>query len=139
MELSDDIYSKITELSEEGNDLLDNEDYDKAINVFESALQLLPESQSEWEAYTWLKASICDAYFYSNRFNECAEAAFDALNGPDAMENPFIHLRLGQALFELGDTARAEPELLKAYMLSGEDIFSEDSVKYKEFILSKLD
>jgi len=139
MELSDDIYSKITDFSDQGNDYLDEGNYDKAILAFENALKLLPEPKAQWEAYTWLKASIGDAHFQSNRFSECSESEFDALNGPDAMENPFIHLRLGQALFELGHMERAESELLQAYMLEGKVIFSEDNPKYEKFMSSKYD
>ncbi|MEQ1636226.1 MAG: tetratricopeptide repeat protein [Methylococcales bacterium] len=139
MELSDDIYLKITELSDQGNDFLDNGDYDKAVLAFENGLKLLPEPQIQWEAYTWLKASVGDAHFHAKRFNECSEAEYDALNGVDGMGNPFIHLRLGQSLFELGNMERAESELLQAYMLEGKMIFSEDDPKYEEFILSKCD
>lgn len=139
MELSDDIYSKVMYFSNQGNDYLDNGDYDKAILAFENALKLLPEPQTQWEAYTWLKASIGDAHFQAKRFSECSEAEFDALNGSDAMGNPFIHLRLGQSLFELGDMERAESELLQAYMLAGKDIFSEDDTKYERFISLKYE
>jgi hypothetical protein len=55
------------------------------------------------------------------------------------MGNPFIHLRLGQSLFEQGDMERAESELLQAYMLAGKDIFSEDDTKYERFISLKYE
>ena len=139
MELSDEVYIKITDLSEQGNDYLEGGEFDNAILAFETALELLPEPQTQWEAYTWLKASIGDGYFHSKRFADCSDAEFDALNGPDAMENPFIHLRLGQSLFELGQTERAESELLQAYMLAGEVIFSEDDPKYKTFLSAKYE
>jgi hypothetical protein len=34
---------------------------------------------------------------------------------------------------------RAESELLQAYMLAGEVIFSEDAPKYKDFLSAKYD
>ena len=59
---------------------------------------------------------------------------FNALNCPDALANPFVHIRLGQALYELGNTERAKEHLLRAYMLNGEDIFEGQDEKYFELI-----
>lgn len=42
-ELPDDIYNRVTELSEQGNDLLDRGDTKAAISMWRSALQLLPD------------------------------------------------------------------------------------------------
>jgi tetratricopeptide (TPR) repeat protein len=134
MELTDEIYGQITRISEQGNEYMDERQYFKALQLFEKGLDLLPEPKRNWEAYTWLKASIADTYFHLKQFESCKEAAFDALNGVDALDNPFIYLRLGQSLFELGELDRAESELLKAYMLAGKEIFSEDDSKYEAFL-----
>jgi tetratricopeptide (TPR) repeat protein len=135
MELADNIYEEITELSEQGNQALDTQRYVEALTHFEAALALLPEPKTEWDAYTWLKASMADVYFHQNDFSNCSTCAYDALNGADAVDNPFIHLRLGQALFEQSQRERAESELLQAYMLAGLEIFSEDDPKYLAHIL----
>ena len=60
---------------------------------------------------------------------------FDALNCPDGAANPFVLLRLGEALFELGDKDSAREYLLRAYMLAGDDLFADglDS-RYLEFL-----
>jgi tetratricopeptide (TPR) repeat protein len=138
MELSDELYEKVTNLSDKGNDALDHTNYTLALALFQQGMDLLPEPKIHWEAYTWFKASMADAYFHQSDFENCMEAAFDALNGPDAVGNPFIHLRLGQALFELSQMKRAEDELLRAYMLAGKDIFSEDDPKYLKHISKKF-
>lgn len=39
------------------------------------------------------------------------------MNGPDGQFNPFILLRLGQVLFELGDMRSAQEYLARAHML----------------------
>jgi tetratricopeptide (TPR) repeat protein len=138
MKLPDEIYEKVVGQSEQGNQSLDSRHYVKALTHFEAALNFLPEPKVDWEAYTWLKASMADAYFHLEDFSNCAACAYDALNGPDAVKNPFIHLRLGQALFEQSQMERAESELLQSYMLAGAEIFSEDSPKYRQYMESKF-
>lgn len=64
MELSKEIFDEITRLSNEGNELLDvKHDAYSAYNVFESALELLPEPANEWEAFSWLQASMGECKF----------------------------------------------------------------------------
>jgi hypothetical protein len=46
------------------------------------------------------------------------------LNGPDAQANAFIQYRLGQCELRLGNEKAGIDRLLRAYMLSGDDIFS---------------
>jgi hypothetical protein len=53
---------------------------------------------------------------------------------PEAIGNPFIHLRLGQTQFELGNKDRAADELMRAYMGAGAEIFAEEAPKYLEFL-----
>lgn len=124
MELSSVIYAQLEELSNAGNDLVDDENYSLAIGKWMEALTLLPEPQSDWEAYTWLSASLGDAYYQLEKFEEARHALFNALNGPDGQSNPFIHYRLGQCNDRLG--LESIGHLLQAYMLDGERIFGEN-------------
>jgi flagellin-specific chaperone FliS len=41
MELSDELYDRIEELSETGNEAMESEDYAKAISCFQEALDIL--------------------------------------------------------------------------------------------------
>ena len=54
-------------------------------------------------------------------------ALLDALNGPGAQENPFVHYRLGQAAQRTGRDDEAREHLLRAYMLDGPDIFQAEA------------
>ncbi len=56
---------------------------------------------------------------------------------PDAIGNPFLHLRLGQCQFELADLDKASDELIRAYMGAGKDIFSQDDAKYFKFLTTQ--
>lgn len=125
MELSDDIYNQIEHLSEQGNLMLEDENFDGALTSWRAALALLPEPRHDWEAATWLYASIGDACYQSDDYAGAKNALFDALNGPVGIENPFVHYLLGKTLLRLQDE-RALDYLLRAYMLDGEEIFDSD-------------
>jgi tetratricopeptide (TPR) repeat protein len=65
--------------------------------------------------------------------------AFDgALRSPNGFGNPFLHLRRGQVLFELGRREEAANELTRAYGLEGEQIFEEEHPKYLNFLQRAL-
>jgi tetratricopeptide (TPR) repeat protein len=138
-ELDDEIFEKIQQLADEGNELMDRDAYDAAVAKFEEALNLLPEPRGDWEATTWLYASIGDAYFFKKDFKASSEAFYNAFQAPNGNLNPFILLRLGQALLETGDEPNATEYLLRAYMIEGRDVFLDENPKYFLFLESKVD
>ena len=133
-ELNDEIYNRITELSDEGNELAEDENFEAAVAKFAEALELIPSPKTDWEAATWLYASIGDMHYSLGRYEAAANNLFDALNCPGGFENPFIHLRLGESLCELGRDEKAKEHLLQAYMLDGEDVFADEDPKYFDVI-----
>ena len=120
-ELPGDIHRKIVELSRQGDALADKGDYREAVEKFVEALELLPEPRTEWEAATWLLGTISDVSFQFGAYEHAARAMADAMHCPGAIGNPFLHLRLGQCRFELGDTKRAADKLTRAYAIEGRD------------------
>lgn len=136
MNLPDAVSEKLDALSAEGNDLMDEENFSAAIEKWSQALEILPEPKVDWEAYTWLSASIGDAQYQQQNLGLARDSFLDALNGPDGVGNPFVHYRLGQCQFKLGKTDIAIQSLLKAYMLDGEDIFhaEEDGLMYLQLL-----
>lgn len=139
MELEGDLYRKVTRLSERGNKYMEAEEWDKAIAVFDEALELLPEPKSQWEATLWLNASIGDACFMKDDFVRAKEALFDALNCPDGTANSFVLIRLGEVLYELEDMEGAKEYLLRAYMLEGKEIFEAEDPKYLSYLEEHFD
>jgi tetratricopeptide (TPR) repeat protein len=133
-ELPDELYEKITALSEEGNELSDRGDQEGAIERFETAYDLLPDPREKWDAAMWLVASIGDCLFLKGDFKRAGQYFREAQKLPDGLENPFIFYRLGQCLLELGDEAESVDALISAYMLAGEEIFSKGDPKYFEFL-----
>lgn len=126
MRLPAAIAARLDALSEAGNAAFDAGAMGKAIEQWSRALELLPEPRVDWEAWTWLKASIGDAYLALGNPGAGEQALRDALNGPGGPGNAFVHFRLGQSLMAQGRTQEAHDPLLRAYMLDGETIFRND-------------
>lgn len=130
MELKEELYEKIIEWSEDGDAMLEEEDFDGAIEKYQAALELLPEPKYDWEAGTWLYAALGDANYLSSRYSEAEGYLQEALKCPDGLGNPFILLRLGECYYELNNMEKAKEYLLQAYMCEGEDIFEDEEEKY---------
>ena len=106
MELSDELYDRIEELSETGNEAMESEDYAKAISCFQEALDILPEPKEDWEAYLWLAGSIGDAHFMMGNYGKSLEFFRKCYNIGET-DNPFILLRLGENYLEMEDETNA--------------------------------
>lgn len=139
MELPDAVHAQVERLSAEGDALAGQEQYAEAIVRYRRALGLLPEPKTQWEAGTWLHAAIGDAHFLAGQYEAAARVLAEAMHYPDAIGNPFLHLRLGQAQFELGDRRRAADELARAYLGAGREIYDEEDPKYFAFLKTVLD
>lgn len=137
-ELNDALHEQIKLLCAEGDEHADAENFEDAVEKYETALKLLPAPVERWEAATWIYTALGDAYFLSGRFNDAAEPLRAVMFCPGALDNPFIRLRRGQVAFERGNLKVAEQELACAYMLGGEEVFSADDDKYIAFIKPKL-
>jgi len=129
----------IEQLSEEGNALAEKNDFDGAIEKFQQALTLVPTPKNEQEASLWLYAAIGDMYYLKDDYENSAENFYNALNCPDGQVNGFVHLRLGEDLFELGDKEKSLDHLLRAYMLEGKEIFEDEDDKYFEFLSENVE
>lgn len=133
-ELDEATHARIAALTDQGNALAETGDLDGALRVYREALGLVPQPVFRWEASTWLFTALGDVLFQQGKYSEARDALRDAMHGPGALGNPFIHLRLGQAHFELKEHERAKDELARAYMGGGDEIFEGENLKYKNYI-----
>ncbi|MGG4552088.1 tetratricopeptide repeat protein [Paenibacillus humicus] len=134
MELDDKVYSQIVQMCEKGDNLVEEGELHKAIDLYTKALDLIPSPKNHWEASTWIYTAIGDAYYIYDEFEMAKSNFYNALNCPEGTTNPLILLRLGESLFECGELERAKEYLLKAYILDGEKLFVEEDDKYFELI-----
>ena len=137
-ELPDDVYAGVQQLCAAGDEAAERGDFNEAIGLYQRALALLPSPPTDWEAATWIYAAIGDAYFFERDLTSALSAFEQALRSPDGIGNPFLHLRRGQILFDMGQETTAADELVRAYMSEGEEIFQAEDPKYIAHVKSVL-
>ena len=126
--LSEDVQEALEELCDQGNEAMDEGEFQEAVAFFEQALAILPAPAEEWEPYGWLQAALGDACYGMYEYDRALDYFHKAYTfaGPEEV-NPFVLLRLGQCYRRLGNAGNAKEYLLRAYMLEGEDIFADEA------------
>jgi len=137
-ELPDDLYQKIVAFCEQGNTLSDNGKFEEAYNKFNEAFALIPFPREKWETSSWVLGAAGDMAFLLKSFTRAKELFGAAALCEGGAESTFIHLRLGQVNYELGDLNVAAGELLEAYKLGGSDAFKYDDQKYIVFLKRRV-
>jgi len=137
MEIPEEKYNKILSFCATGDDLSCRGEYSSAIEEYNKAWSLIPEPKYHWHASTWVLAALIDAYFLAGRNDYALDALQYVMTCPDAIGNPFLHLRFGEVLFELGEKDAAANELIRAYAIEGEQIFAGEDPKYFEFLKTR--
>jgi hypothetical protein len=135
--LPDPIHDEIKRLCAIGDEHARRLAYADALTSYWAAWDLLPEPKTEWGAATWILAAIGDVNFLGADYVAGRDNLSNAMRCPGAIGNPFIHFRLGQCQFELGNQDRAADELMRAYMGAGREIFDQHDPKHFRFLASR--
>jgi tetratricopeptide (TPR) repeat protein len=136
--LTDEVHDQVKALCAEGDRVAKRGEFSAALAQYWQAWDLLPEPAENWEAATWILAAVGDANFLSGDFVAGRDNLSVAMRCPNGLGNPFLHLRLGQCQYELGNTERAADELARAYLLEGKKVFGNDDPKYLAFVKPML-
>nr|PMH63183.1 hypothetical protein BCU62_18460 [Enterovibrio norvegicus] len=139
LQLPDEISCEVTQFCSLGDELVSTGKLDQAKEAYLKAFDALPENKNNWEAATWIYVAIGDINFKNSDFDRCFKCFYNAVQCPKGLGNPFIHLRLGQMYFEMGDFEKSLDELTRAYMGAGLDILLEDDHKYLSFLENKIE
>ncbi|MEO1235337.1 MAG: hypothetical protein AAFX76_00970 [Planctomycetota bacterium] len=137
--LDTEVHQQIVELCREGDELLEGQALDMALDKYKQALALIPEPKYEYSAAMWIYTAIGDAYFYMTQYDEADEHFHKAVFSTEGLGNPYIHLRLGQCRYEMNDFDRAADELMRAYIGDAEEVFREQDPKYLAFLKTRAD
>jgi tetratricopeptide (TPR) repeat protein len=137
-ELPELIHERVKVLSAEGDAFADAGNWDAAIGRFHQAFELLPEPRLEWDAALWLLAAVGDVHFQAGNYLLAREPLMMAMKVDGATGNPFLRLRLGQVLYELGERAEATSWLAGAYLSEGLALFENENPKYLAFVKPQL-
>src|SRR5215218_8881344 len=100
-----DALEEAERLFAEGEAFADEEADDEALALFRAAWEALPEPRGEQESAARILAAIADTHFHLGNWEECRRGVQVAFRCGAEPDNPFLRLRLGQALFELGELA----------------------------------
>jgi hypothetical protein len=133
-DIPDEIHQRISSHSATGDQLAADGGFADALTEYNLAWRLVPDPKNHWEAATWLLAASADANFHLQRFDKAKASLQYAMTCPGGLGNPFLHLRLGQVHFELGDLDAAADELMRAYMGDGREAFADEDPKYLAFL-----
>jgi hypothetical protein len=138
-ELSRRLHQQIDALCAKGDDFANNDHFSQALAEYAKAWELLPEPKQECDAALWILAAIGDAHFRSGNWEGCRTALMEAAKSCDgAIENPFMRLRLGQSLFEVGNLGEAANWMGMAFVMEGKKLFVNEDPKYLDFIKRKF-
>jgi tetratricopeptide (TPR) repeat protein len=120
-----------------GDQLAEAQAFKEAIAEYNKAWALVPDPKNDWNASTWILAAIADADFLAGDKTSAREALQYAMTCPDAIGNPFLHLRYGQVLLDAGEPDAAADELIRAYMGGGPEIFAAEDPRYLDFLKTR--
>lgn len=131
----DEVFDRIEDLCDAGEELMDEGKYDQALKKFWKAFTILPEPKTQYPSGTWLLVSIGDIYFIFKDYKNGIKNLTEAKKFPEGEGNPYLHLRLGQCHFEEGNIEEARKEMKIAYEIDGKAIFEDEDEKYLQLII----
>ena len=136
--LPGDLRQMIDKLCQKGDQFAQIDQLDDALDQYEAAWELLPDPKNQWPAATWIMMAVGDVYFERRDYVAASETLQESLKFPDGESHPFILLRLGQSLFELGNLDRAAEAFEAAYRQHGIELFADEDPKYLDFLRTQL-
>lgn len=136
--LTHKLATEVNGLIDQGDESLNADDFSNALAFYLRALSLIPDPKYSYDVSLPAFTALGEAYFYLGSIYESVVAYKQALKCPGGVENPLLHLRLGQAYLESGDLDSAADSLTKAYALGGEDVFVDEDEKYFAFLRTRI-
>ena len=128
--LSEEAHAQVHQLCARGDEDADRGDFPAALGYYWAAWDLLPEPKVGHEAATWILAAVGDANFLGADYVAGRDNLSTVMNCPGGLGNPFLHFRLGQCHYELGDMDAAYDELSRAYHTGGAALFDDAAPRY---------
>lgn len=137
-EIDPTTFAQISSLIDSGDEHLENNQYDLAIDNFERALSLVPEPIYDWEITSNLLTALGETYLFKGEYEKARKYFSDVMKNASGLGNPYVHLRFGQTQFELGEINHALQFLASAYIGGGEEIFEDEDPKYFALVKSAV-
>ncbi|MEP3890786.1 MAG: hypothetical protein ABJN69_09975 [Hellea sp.] len=80
-----------------------------------------------------------DVYTQIGDVDTALKAYGNAVNSPNGLGDPDIHLRIGKSFFEKNDETQSLDNLSRALIMGGKKIFEGEDAKYFKFVTTALD
>lgn len=128
--LPETIAGQIDQYSMRGDLLMEQGQFAEAIELYQQGLAIIPEPKSAYESTLWFLVAIGDAYWYLREWEHALPYFEQSLKVKGGENNPFVHLRKGQLLYELGDVVAAQNELKQGLAMEGPALFEDEAPKY---------
>lgn len=132
--VSPPMQAEIDRLCAQGDAHADRARFPDALHAYWAAWDLLPAPKLDCQAATLILAAVGDANFLGGDFEAGRDNLSTVMHCPGALHIPFLHMRLGQCQFELGELAFATRELTLAYVGGGADLFDGEESKYRDCV-----
>lgn len=133
-ELSEKLYEAITNLLDEGDELVERGKYKEAIAYYEEAMNRLPEPKEDWTLFDTIAICIGDSYYEMGEYIVADRFYTMSLTRGSGIENPYVWYVKGRNLIKLGNKEEAIDALMRAYMLDGTDVFDTDDGEFLSYI-----
>lgn len=135
-ELPDALRAEIERGFEDGCALIDEGRHLEAARAFRAAIEQLPQPRFSWSSVVMLLTGYGDALWWLGEHTAGLPVWRDVLLY-GGLGNPFVHLRRGQTLYELGNFRECANELLRALLLGGDETFAGEDPRYLAYIASQ--
>ena len=133
-ELSEKLYEAITNLLDEGDELVERGKYKEAIAYYEEAMNRLPEPKEDWTLFDTIAICIGDSYYEMGEYIVADRFYTMSLTRGSGIENPYVWYVKGRNLIKLGNKEEGGDALMRAYMLDGTDVFDTDDGEFLSYI-----
>lgn len=122
--------TEITSIYRQGDTLLADGHYSRALRSFYAAWLQIPKPQADYPIAATVLFGIGNTYFKMRKYKLAIEALRSALSCPKANEQALILLRLGQSLLSLGNEEQSHIYLRRAHSIAGDTLFANEHPKY---------
>jgi len=120
----------VERLIEKADKQQDYGNYNKASALYERAFAELRMPKEEQPEYLEIMTALADNNIFQDKNGEALKLYETIMKHPDADAMPYLHLRRGQAAFDIERKELAASELQRAYELGGEKIFEGEGEVY---------
>ena len=134
-----ELLNTISEISRKAKSFSIKGKFASAKEEYMRGLSLLKEPVHSSEYASMLFSGIGELYYLQHKWDEALVYFKESIQSEGGLGDPYLHFRLGQIRYEKGEMDKAQDELMRAYMGSGDIIFTDEDPKYYDLIKKHIE